>query len=238
MFAPVELFDLPTRRRLASLLPTPPGRAPVLFAADLATVPLPAASQEPVRLGPTITAALKGRVLAGLAEAQIGSIVPALSTVVEALGARRLPARIDRCLDERGVTSWRSVADLSVGELVAWPGVGAHTVATLVGLAVDVAADHMASAAIPSRCVQLTLLPAQVPAVGELLDRLDEVFAAVGDDRRRAVFAHCVLGTGGGVPLDLLSAGVELGVGYERVRQLQAQGEERARAAAVAPTLT
>lgn len=223
VFAPVEVLAPATRRRLAELVVAPPGRAPVLFAADLADAPLPAAVDARRRLGATVAGGLTAGVLARLAAVPIGDVVPTLASVAAPVGARPLPPRAGRHLAERDMTAWSAVADLTVGDIAAWPAVGRSKVAALIGTAVDVAVEHAGN--------QSAVVAPDAHGVLSLLDR---VLDQVGDDRDRAVFAHLVLGVGPGFTPGLAEVGAELGVVAERVRQLRARGCDRAAAAALA----
>jgi hypothetical protein len=116
VFAPVEVLAPATRRRLAELVVAPPGRAPVIFAADLADAPLPAAAAARRLLGATVAGGLTAGVLACLGVVRIGDLVPTLASVAEPVGARPLAPRAGRHLAERDVTAWSAVGPAVVAK--------------------------------------------------------------------------------------------------------------------------
>lgn len=149
------------RLRLASSLLVA-GRPPALLPADLATLPLPSGSDERADVCRAIEGGLDRRVLAQLAEARLADLVPPLAGLGGA-PCDSCPARLHAVLERQGVTTWRALGGLTLGEVAGWSGVGGTTVAAVIGMALAATIDGLAVGANAAG----NRSAAPVPAVGD-----------------------------------------------------------------------
>lgn len=223
LFSPVELLPAGTRRRLAALLVTP-GRAPALLPTELADRPLPAGVEGRAALADEISAGLTPEVVATLAPWRVHEVVPGLEAAATAACRLTGPPRALTTLDRHGVEDVAALGRCTVAQIRSWAGVGPALAASIVGVAVATASTTPAASAEPAPSHPVT---GSTP--NPLLDELDLLVAAVGDERDLGVLELRSLRLSDRPAL--AEIGDALGVCDERVRQLQRGAERRVRAA-------
>ncbi|MDQ3384537.1 MAG: hypothetical protein M3503_00765 [Actinomycetota bacterium] len=117
----------------------------------------------------TIAGGLDRSTLARVAGARLRDLVPPLAGRDGPVGGT-YPARLRALLERHGATTWRTFGDLTLGQIAGWPGVGAITVASIVGVALDAAFDDVSGGAANGQPLE------PMPSVG------DDVAVLVGHE--------------------------------------------------------
>lgn len=137
VFAACEALSPRARLDLASRLPAVAGRPPALLAGELAVAPLPHDAGRRAVLRAIVEADLDASNLAQLAGMRLRVLVPAISGRSEAFDPGPNQARLRALVERQGAPTWAKLAELTIGEIMAWAGMGPRLLATLIGVAVE-----------------------------------------------------------------------------------------------------
>ena len=228
VFAPLEIVPPPRRFALVALLHDGTGITPLL-PDEIGQLPIPAASERQRRLGRFLRDSLTPRALEQLAGIRLVEIVPAIASVPGRLDSSPSAThRLIALVRSNGDGRWSHLATMTIEDFRAWRGAGPVLVGQLVAAAVGAAMATSMGQASAWRQPDLWAARAANAAVRFLDQALVEA-----DPRARAVVEH----------VDLLLApsvdarrtpplvATQLGLSYERVRQLRVNMLDALRAA-------
>lgn len=137
VFSACEVLPPAARVELASRLPAAGGRPPALFPAELAAASLALSAGRRAGLRQVVESALDVAALARLDGVRLRDLVPAIAGRDGEVDPGPDRTRLRKLLERHGVTTWATLGELTVGEIMAWPGVGPTAGAALVGVAFD-----------------------------------------------------------------------------------------------------
>ena len=231
VFAPVEAIAPAPRFALVRLLHDGTGMTPLL-ADEVGRLPIPTTPERQRRVGHVLRDALTSEVLDRLAGATLADISPAIASasgrVDSAPGATN---RLIALVRSNGDRRWSRLASMTIGDFRSWYGAGPALVGRLLAAAVE-AAMVVATEASCSR-PQLDVLTARPANAAVCL--LDTALAAVDHRARVAVEqVDLLLAPSADVRRTPPFVAAQLGLSYERVRQLRALMLDSLRAAGLA----
>jgi|GEM_PF-1887750 len=184
LFPRLDVLTGPVCLQLSELFATPTS-APAVLAPEIAALPLPGPIPENVSraLRTAIQKGLGSEALAALQALRLDEVVPPIRICEGGPLTVGVPARLREMLGRRGTTTWAELAALPLGEMAMWPNMGRHTLAVLVGAAVEAvlrsapAGEHQAE-------------PVADPGPGALALLLRHERANGGDTLHRAIREH------------------------------------------------
>lgn len=147
VFSPCEVLAVPARLELAALLAVL-GRTPAVLPADLAA--LPVYRQLRVEVRNAVVTGLDSAAVDMLSERHLRDVCPAM---VEVRGAFLVPdtsARLQSLIERNGAATWARLGELTLTQVLDWPGVGPRMAIELIGALVGGLVDR-GEASGPSR---------------------------------------------------------------------------------------
>lgn len=149
LFSRLDLLAPESRIRLSELLAVH-GAVPALLPDDIAGLPLPGTTDGRRAVRAVIEDGVSREVQSKMSGSRLAEIVPPIAGHDGAVAAAGCPARLRDTLRRQGCDTWAELGRLTLGEIGSWTNVGPLTLATLLGMAVEIGLTVLAGETEPA----------------------------------------------------------------------------------------